>query len=95
MSEICRTVNSDLIAISYSTLTVTNAAMFGIRGNLRLDTYIFLFDKEGDLISDGYTWSKATSISGKDIEDYKSQLDNLSLIIEPMMQKVVTNYQPI
>jgi hypothetical protein len=93
ISEICKKVNSDLITISYSTLTVRGVSGFGIRGYLRLDTYIYLFDKDGNLNSDGHTWSKQTNISGKQIEDYKSQLDNLSLIIEPMMSKVVINYQ--
>jgi hypothetical protein len=93
ISEICRKLDSDLIAISYSTLTVSGVSAFGIRGALRLDTYIYLFDKEGDLISDGHTWSKPANISGKQIDDYRSQLDNLSIIIEPMMNKVVFNFQ--
>ncbi len=92
ISEICKKVNSDLIAISYSTLTVSGVGAFGVRGALRLDTYIYLFDKEGDLNSNGHIWSKQAGISGKQIEDYKSQLDNLSLIIEPMMNKIVLNY---
>ena len=93
ISELGKRINTDLIAISYSNLTVTGAGMFGIYGYLRLDTYLYLFDKDGDLISDAHTWSKPTSISGKQIDEYKAQLDNLSIIIEPMMNKVIINYQ--
>jgi hypothetical protein len=93
IGEICKNINTDLIAISYSTLTVAGVGAFGIIGSLRLDTYIFLFDKEGDLISDGHTWSTPQNVSGKNIEDYKSQLDNLSLIIDPMMNKVAINFE--
>lgn len=93
ISEICKINNSNLLAVSYSTLTVTGAGMFGAWGFLRLDTYLYLFDRDGDLISDSQTWSKQSKISGKDIEQYKSQLDNLSIILEPMMSKVIVNYQ--
>ena len=92
ISEIIKKVNSDLIAISYSTLTVIGANIFGISGSLRLDTYLFLFDKDGDLVSDAHSWSKPTMISGKQILDYKAQLDNLSIILDPMMNKVSLNY---
>lgn len=93
ISELGKRINTDLVAISYSTLTVAGAGMFGIYGYLRLDTYLYLFDKDGDLISDAHNWSKPTNISGKQIDEYKAQLDNLSIIIEPMMNKVILNYQ--
>ena len=93
ISELAKKINTDLIAVSYSTLTVAGVGMFGIYGYLRLDTYLYLFDKDGDLVSDAHTWSKPSNIGGKQIEDYKGQLDNLSLILEPMMNKVVLNYQ--
>lgn len=93
ISELGKRINTDLIAVSYSNLTVVGAGMFGIYGYLRLDTYLYLFDKDGDLISDAHAWSKPTNISGKQIDEYKSQLDNLSIIIEPMMNKVIINYQ--
>lgn len=92
IAEIMKRVKTDLLAVSYSTLTVVNANAFGISGSLRLDTYIYLFDKSGDLVSDGHSWSKPTAISGKNIEDYLSQLDNISLILDPMLNKVSQNY---
>jgi len=91
MAELGKKMNTDLIAVSYTTLTVAAVGMFGIYGNLRLDTYLYLFDKEGDLISDAHTWSKPTNISGKKIDEYRAQLDNLSIIIEPMMNKLMLN----
>lgn len=93
MTEIGKRLNTDLIAVSYSTLTVAGVGMFGIYGTLRLDTYLYLFDKEGNLISDAHAWSKPTNISGKKIDEYGAQLDNLSVIIEPMMNKLILNYK--
>ncbi len=93
VSGISQKINTDIIAVSYTTLTVSGAGMFGMFGYLRLDTYLYLFDKDGDLISDAHTWSTPTNISGKEIDEYKSQLDNLPIIIEPMMNKMILNYQ--
>lgn len=93
ISELSKKVNSDLIAISFSTLSVANVGMLGIMGTLRLDTYLYLFDNTGDLISKAHSWTKPATISGKEIDQYVSQLDNLSLIIEPMMNKIILNYK--
>lgn len=93
ISEISKITNSDLVAVSFSTLSVVGAGPFGAYGALRLDTWLFLFGKSGELISDAHAWSKPSNINGKDIEEYKSQLDNLSLILEPMMNKVILDYQ--
>jgi hypothetical protein len=94
VSTICKKTNADIVVVSYSTLTVTGAGMFGIYGYLRLDTNLYIFDKEGDLISDGHNCSKQTNIGGKEIEQYKGQLDNISLIIEPVVSTVAKNLQP-
>jgi len=93
ISAICKKLEADLIAFSYSNLTVVGVGAFGVVGYLRLDTYLYLFDKDGDLISDAHTWSSPISTRGKEVNDYKVQLDNLPLIMEPMMNKVVLNFQ--
>jgi hypothetical protein len=93
ISELGKRIDTDLIAVSYSTLTITGAGVFGIYGYLRLDTYLYLFDKYGDLISDAHTWSKPENISGNQIDEYQAQLDNLSIILEPMMDKLILKYK--
>jgi hypothetical protein len=92
ISEINTMLKSDLVAVSYSQLSVIGAGMFGAWGNLRLDTYIYLFDKDGVLVTEGHTWSKQANISGRELQQYKYQLDNLSWIIEPLMIKIAGNY---
>jgi hypothetical protein len=92
ISEISKKLNTDLIAVSYSTLA-TGAGSFGIYGQLQLVTILYIFDKNGDLLSKSSNMSKPTNISGSDIEEYRSQLDNLSLLLDPMLIKVVTNFQ--
>ncbi|MCJ7447489.1 MAG: hypothetical protein MUO72_07350 [Bacteroidales bacterium] len=100
ISILCNKLNTDVLAVSYSYLSykvsnsLVNAAIMGsVFGILRLDTYIFLFDKKGDLISKGHSWSMITNTTGSQINDYKRQFDNLSLIIEPMMVKLARKFQ--
>lgn len=92
ISEICNKLNTDLIAVSYSSLA-SGAGAFGITGMLQLVTVLYLFDKDGNLVSESSNMSKTTSISGGDIDDYRAQLDNLSLLMDPMLVKVVINFQ--
>jgi len=91
--EICNKLKMDIVAVSYSQLSVVGVGIFGAWGYLRLDSFIYLFDKDGVLVSHGQTWSKATNISGKDIEQYKNQLDVLPFIIEPLLLKVSSNFK--
>lgn len=92
MSDIAQKLNTDLVAYSYSTLSVVGVGPFGVMGNLRLDTHLFLFDKDGDLITRAQTWSKPVSISGSNVIEYSNQFQTLSSIIEPMMNKIAVNY---
>jgi len=89
MVELSKKLDTDLIAVSYSELRVVNAGMFGLFGSLRIDTYLYLFNREGFLVASGYTWSKPKNISGKKIEDYQWHLDNLSVVVEPMIVKMI------
>jgi hypothetical protein len=93
ISMLAKELNTDLIAVSYSNLSVLGVGIFGMDGYLRLDTHLFLFDKEGDLITHAHTWSKQTNITGKKINEYKIQLATLSSILGPMMKKVILNFQ--
>jgi len=88
-SEIAKTVGTDLFAVSYSTLAVGSIGYFGIYGSLYLATYLYIFDKEGNLVADASSISKPTSVSGKKIDEYLNQLDNISIILDPMIQKLL------
>ena len=92
IAAIAQQTKTDLIAVSYSTLTVVGFGMFGIVGNLNLTTHLYLFDKEGDLITDAHTWSPTMAISGKEIRDYATQLNSLPIILKPMLDKVKLNF---
>ena len=92
IAAIAQQTKTDLIAVSYSTLTVPGVGMFGIYGFLKLTTHLYLFDSQGDLITDAHTWSAPMNISGKEIKDYEMQLNSLPIILKPMLDKVKLNF---
>jgi len=73
IAKIGEKTNTEYIAVSYTTLAVGGVGYFGIYGYLMLDTYIYIFNKNGDLVADGRTWSKPTSIGGKEVEEYQPE----------------------
>lgn len=83
---ICQGLNTDILAVSFSRLSMEWIS--GFIGGLHLDTYLFLFDRTGNLFSQGHAWSMTTLTTGSQILDYKQQFDNLSFILEPIMFKL-------
>ena len=77
------------ILISYNRLNVIGAGMFGSTGNLRLETYLYLYNSSGNLLIDAYGWSKPTAIRGKELSDYKFQLDNFQELSNLISQELL------
>ncbi len=91
VSEIATKLNTDLVAVSYSYIT-TGAGNFGINGAAQGVTYLYLFDKKGNLISSSSNFSKGTIVSGSDVNQFNDEFDNLLGIVEPMMNKVIDKF---
>ena len=79
------------VLISFNRLAVINAGMFGTTGNLRLESYLFLYNAQGNLLLDSYGWMKPTAINGKNIADYRYQLDSFNELAE-LMSHELTQY---
>lgn len=77
------------VLISYNRLSVVSAGMFGTSGNLRLESYLFLYKANGDLIMDAYGFTKPTIISGKQLLEYKMQLDYFQELAQLMSKELV------
>ncbi|MEO0333739.1 MAG: hypothetical protein AAF223_19040 [Bacteroidota bacterium] len=76
------------VLLSYNRLAVINVGMFGITGNIRLESYLFLYNAQGQLVMDTYGVVKPTSINGKELNDYKFQLDNFRVLAELTSQEL-------
>ena len=88
---LCKELNADAIAVSFSKLTVASVSAFGINGYIRLDTYLYIIDKNGNIIANGYALSKPVASKGKELSDYQIRLDDFSIIFDQMVNKLVTN----
>ena len=92
ISDICKKLKTDLIVVSYSELHASGIN-FG-RGYLELYTYIYLFDKDGDLVSEGHNSTDVKpTISGREVEEFKAKIDKLSSLLDPLMVKIASNFK--
>ena len=76
IQEVAKQLNLKNIAISFNRLSVVGVGAFGINGTLRLETYLFIYNSNGHLVVDTMGWTKPISINGREIRDYKFQLDS-------------------
>jgi hypothetical protein len=90
--DICTTLGTDAIAVSYTNLFVINAAAFGMSGGLSLNSILYLFDKDGDMIASGSYYSNPTMINGKEINDYRMKLDEYNAVCDLIVSKTATDY---
>lgn len=87
---ICHELNTDALAISFSSLAVVGVTPFGMKGAIRLNTHLYVFDMNGSIIANGSTWSKPVMINGKELSDYQHTLDGFSLIFDPLVSNITT-----
>jgi hypothetical protein len=79
--QFVKEANLNNVMVSYHRLAITGVGMFGISGYIRFETYIFIFGENGELLLDGYAWSRPRSIHGDELKEYKFELEsNLDLI---------------
>lgn len=88
VSEICKQLEVDAIAISCSRIDIVGANAFGISANARLITEFYVFRNDGRQIGNASAYSKGFKISGKEISDYKIILDEFNFLIEPLTKQI-------
>ncbi|MEQ9468198.1 MAG: hypothetical protein RLN88_12345 [Ekhidna sp.] len=76
IATITQELGVENVLISFTRIEVISPGMFGASAQTRLGTYLYLFNSSGKLVMDAYGWSKPVNIKGKEIQDYKIQLDN-------------------
>ena len=87
--EICKELNVDALALSYSRITITNASSFGISGGARLDTYLYVISKEGKFLINGYGLSKPVAIYGNKLYQYKDILDEFPFLFQSLLKQSI------
>lgn len=87
LAKICQSLSVDMLAISYWRLNVVQAGAFGIYGSLRLESQLFLFDKNGKLAAKGFSHSYPTQVEAKDIGDYAEQMGFAETVLKTLLAK--------
>ena len=87
MAEICKELNVNYLVVSYTVLDVARTAAFGIYGSLRLNSQVFVFDRDGDIVLDGINWSDNIHLSGRNINDYEKVINDYKMSVEPIVRE--------
>jgi hypothetical protein len=86
--------NSSPIMLVYNRLAVVGVGYFGLTGNMRLETYVFIYDSYGRLIVEANGFTKPKLISGKDVGEIEGVLDeyeDLAELFSIELNKLVRN----
>jgi len=88
IAKLANELHLKTVLLSFNQLIVTGVNMLGIYGTLRLESYLYLFNKDGKLLIDVFGKTKSTHINGKELSDYKFQLDSFRDLAEQMSIEV-------
>lgn len=88
VKQICNMLGLDGLIITYSRFNVIGVTGFGISGNIRLETYLYVYNQEGDLIAEGVVASKPEIIGGKYVEEYSNRLYDYPMLIKLLVLKL-------
>jgi len=87
-SEICRTLGTDLIAVSYSSFFLPSQTPGDTKASLCLYSLLFFYNTNG-FIAFGEGYSDKIKMSGDDIEDYKNLLKTMPSILDPLINEAI------
>lgn len=87
IAEIAKTLNADLIIVSYSEF-LTSAGAFGILGGIKLSSNLYVFNREGELVFSGIGGSDVKLTSGTNMLHYQEIFETFPTVIEPIITEV-------
>ncbi len=90
VSQLAKDLNVQNVAECFTRLSVIGVSMFGLNGNIRLESYLFIYNRNGRLLLDAVGWTKPTVVLGKKVEDYQQQLEqfgDMTILISKELKK--------
>ncbi|WP_374172804.1 hypothetical protein [Flavobacterium tructae] len=93
ITKICTELNTEYLVISYSELQITEILTFGTRAKADLQTFILLFNKNGELVSEGLAWSKKVETSGDQIKDYEFLINQFEPVVNNLTKKMAKSFK--
>jgi hypothetical protein len=89
MATICGDLEVDAVAVNVSYLNFQGVTSFGISCNSRLNSALFIFDKNGRTLGHATVISKVVKVRGKMIEDFDLILDEFPTILSSLAEQLV------
>jgi hypothetical protein len=87
ISEIFNYIDTEYLAISYSKLYISNVGSFGIKGTIKLETNLLLFDRSGQLVARSFHHSPNQRIKGSQLSEYTDALDKFDVAFSHALKK--------
>jgi hypothetical protein len=89
IARFAREMNVNNVLVSFNRLAVIGVGMFGTSGNIRLESYLYLYDANGNVMMDAYGWTKPSSISGRELYEYQGQMDKFEELVVLLSNELV------
>ncbi|MFN2394703.1 MAG: hypothetical protein ABR597_03345 [Bacteroidales bacterium] len=89
IAKFAREMNINNVLVSFNRLAVIGVGMFGSTGNIRLESYLYLYDANGNLMMDAYGWTKPSSIGGRELYEYQAQMDKFEELVVLLSNELV------
>ncbi len=94
IKDVCEAYDYYHLVVSYSRVSVMSVSAFGAAGNVRLESYLFMYSKYGKLLFTVTGVTKPISTSGKVLEDYTDRFDEYDYLSSLMVQEF-KNFVPV
>lgn len=94
-AAICQELNVDIVAVSYSQITIKKVGMFGGSAMLALDTFIYMFDRNGILVSQGNTSTELVQVSGDNAADYRRPYSMFPASVNGLIGKMAQKFTKV
>ncbi len=92
IAEIFKYIDTEYLAISSSKLYIPRVGSFGVRGYIKLETSLYLFDRMGNIVASSFHYTPNRRITGSKLHEYTSTLDLFDAIFETTLKKNLLNY---
>jgi len=72
--------NLSNVAICYNRLAVISVGPFGSTGALRWETYLFVYDRRGEIVIEAKGFLEPATISGKILDEYTAEINKYKMM---------------
>jgi len=92
LSEICKTLKVNYLIITHTSVCVDEVEGNHKTGLIHTANAIFIYDKEGEVIAQGYNYSPQITLKPNETDDYELELNYVKTAFRPTIQELVNKF---